>query len=316
MPSNQYGLSHVDISGHISAVSITGITDVRFSSNLSEVVQSTDGSLDPRFAAAMTQVSRIRFRTNDIRGALDVAGFNGMDISGDAGLSDTLQFNFKKRAPGGTFVGEEGFVIGMVAGILIPIQCRVSHGQIAEIEMEAIPVYDGVNVPFILELAAASTVGNTPTRLWTVGPWYINGVLLEGIRDFTINFGLDVELLEADGMPWPSRVAIKQRRPSFECSTYHLDQVDKDTLAMIGQARGAGVVTRAFLRRKLEGGANTADGTIGHIRFDVAEGRISMQDLGSGHPESAMCRIGVTPTKTGSTDSIAVNTNVVIGTGA
>jgi len=312
MASTQYGLSIVEPLGHINGI-IGGITDVRVESGLTEVVQSTDGSIDARFVAAMTQVSRIRFKTNDIRGALEVAGFNGAPFSA-ADTITALAFYFRKRLAGGAFEGGEGFIAYMFNGILVPIGLRAAHGQIAEIEIEAIPVYDGTILPLQLDTGVPVSVGNTPSRLWTVGPWYVNGTLLEGIRDFSLDFGLDVELLEADGIPWPTKASIKQRRPRFECNTFHLDAVDKDVLALIGQARSG--VTRAFLRKKLEGGANTPDGTIGHIRFDVAEGRIAMQDLSDGHPDSAMCRIGVTPTKTGATDPIAINVNVVIGTGA
>lgn len=312
MASKQYGLSFVEVIGASPDPQITGITSVRFNSNLSEITPSSDGNINPTLAMAMTQSSRIRFTTNDIKGALDVAGFNGLAI----GTTVTpMGFNFRARLAGGQYDPNDGFSIVMPSGLLIPIGLRASHGQVAEIEMEAIPVStDGVAAPLALDSGIVSTVGNTPTRVWTIGPWYINAVLLEGIREFNLEFGIDVELLEADAIPWPTQASIKQRRPTFSCQTFHLDQVDKDALALIGQIRSG--VTRAFLRRKGTGAANSPDATANHIRFDVAEGRISMRDVGAGHPESASVAIMVTPTKTGSTDPIAVNTAAAINTGA
>lgn len=314
MPSNQYSLSLVELVN--GPANIAGIQSCQINSAIEELILSSDGNVDPGFGSGMTQAPRITFTTTDIKTALDNIGMSGLPF-GPLGFTVIgVTLHFRRRDPGGIHAsGSTGFAVLMSKGLCIPRRLSASHGEVARIEIEVVPIYDGVNPVMIVESAVASGfIANSPTVAWTIGPWYVNNTLLEGLRDFSLDFGIDLELNQSDGFPWPQGVSIKQRLPRFEGQTYHLDQADKDALAVIGAATTS--VTRAFLRKKAQAGGNVADGTAQHIRFDVAEGRVQIEDLGSGHPDSAMARVRVTPTQTGATSILAINTAAAIGTGA
>lgn len=310
MPANQYGLSMVRFGGATPA-DIGGIKDWRLDNGIAEIVESSDGEVDPRFAASMTQAQKVRFRSTDIKAVLDLIGVGGRSFVA-AGTYTSCSFHFRKRAAGGIYSGGSNeFVISGTVGLAVPVSVRASHGQLAEIEVEIEFVSDGTNPPLAADTGAtlpAFTFG--PTQMWTIGPAYLNATLVEGLQDMTVDFGIETEPVKGDGFPWPTQVSIKQRRPSMRFDTFHLDAVDDDVIALIGQARSGS--TRLFLRKKAEGGANVADATTQHIRFDVAEGRIHMESLGASHPNSALTQVVITPTHNGSVDSVVVNTAVAV----
>lgn len=292
-------------------VDIGGILDFRLNNGISDVVQSSDGEVDPRFAAAMTQAQSIRFRSTDIKAVLDLIGINGQKFQ--AGHTYTsFSFYFRKRSSGGIYAstGNE-FILSASTGLAIPVSVRAAHGQVAEIEVEVFPVSDGTNPPLVADVnQSMPAFAFGPTQLWTCGPAIVNNTLVEGVQELTVDFDIRHEYVQGDGFPWPTQVSIKQRQPMMRFTTFHLDAVDDDVIAVIGQPRSGN--TRLFLRKKTEGGANVADGTAQHIRFDVAEGRIKMEDIGASHPESARTQVTIVPTYNGSTDIVAINTAAAV----
>lgn len=290
---------------------IGGIKDFRLDNGISEIVESSDGEVDPRFAAAMTQAQKIRFRSTDVKAVLDLIGVSGRAFA-TGGTYTSFSFYFRRRSAGGIYTasGSE-FILTATTGMAVPVGVRVSHGQIAEVEVEVTLVSDGTNPPLAAD--SNSTIpafAFGPTQMWTCGPAYLNAVLVEGVQDLSVDFNIELETIQGDGFPWPTQVSLKQRRPMLRFSTFHLDAVDDDVIAVIGQVRSGN--TRLFLRKKSEGGANVADATAQHIRFDVAEGRIKMDNIGIGHPESALVSISITPTHNSAVDSVVVNTAAAV----
>lgn len=301
-------------------IDIGGIVDWRLDNGIAEIVQSSDGEVDPRFATAMTQAQRIRFRSVDVKKVLDNITQNGLKFQTGATQTSCAMY-FRKRAPGGIYVGTTNdFIISATTGLAIPKMVRGNHGQIAEVEVEIIPVSDPATGLAPLTADTGQTLpGFTfgPTQLWTVGPAFYKTTLqvgvttIEGVQDLEVDFGIEVETVQGDGFPWSTQVSIKQRRPKMRLTTFHLDHADDDAgLDLIGTPRNGN--TRLFLRKKAEGGANVADGTAEHIRFDMAQGRISVDTLGASHPESARLGLNFTPSFNSSVDQIVVNTAAAV----
>lgn len=321
MASNQYGLSMIELTGTGAAV-IGQIAEVTLDPGLDDLIQSLSGDIDPTFSTVPEQNLKIRFKTTAIKVALDLIGIGGILIGGT--VYSSINFYLRKRAPGGEYATGAASVykIGCTSGLIVPIQTSGTQGAISDIEYELTPLSDGVNVPIALTAVAALPAAFTAAAAavadaWTLGPWYIDGVLLESMREFTLDFGIELEQIRGNGIIWPTQVSIKQRRPQLQGKLYHLDMAS-DTVAagnvsLLGKLSPSASVTRAFLKKKVQGGGNELDATALHIRFDISEGRLSITDLGATHPESAMMGLSIKPTKLSANAIVTVNTAAAIG---
>lgn len=294
-----------------AATVIRQITNVALDPAVQEMLVSGSGRIDPEHASVASQIPMMRFTTTAIKTAIDAAGVSGLKIDQ---TNDTNQmiFQFQRRAQGGTFdTGSSHTKLTIKRGLLKPVTVNASQGDTpATIEYELVCLYDGANAPVIIETDQA-LVDKSPaiSDVWTVGPWWVNAALVDGIQDFTMNFGINHNAPLGSGEVWSQLAYIQSRAASMTCTSLDTSPI-VSAVGLLGIARSGS--TRAFLRKKAQGGANVLDATAEHIRFDVAEGRITTQNYGSDHQGDATIGLLVTPTFNGTNDPIAVNTAAAV----
>ncbi len=317
LPGRIFGLAPVQVTGS-APTTIDGLSSLQINNGLNRIVHSADGEVDPKFSTTAFNEPRIRFRTCALKTVLDLA-ILGRSIP-DSTIITALNFFFRQRAPGSTYqpASLAHCKFALTKGILIPVQLRGTHPNIVECECEGVAVSDAGNAP--LSFDAGQTLPNfTPVAdvgaLWTVGPVYINGELLENIFDITVDFGIELELMQGSGFPWPTQVSIKSRMPKITLTTKNIEALDKDAAALaiaaVGQPQSG--VCSVFFRKKLQGGANVPDGTTGHIKIKLFQCDITWTDVAGQHPESPTATIVITPTKDDDINEIlAINTSTII----
>ncbi len=305
--SDVYGLYAVSIGSTV----IRQITNQAFDPAVQEMLVSGSGQIDAEHASVSSQVAMMRFTTTELDVAIGAAGVIGLKID-EANDSNQMVFQFRRRAQGSTYAsGSVNVKMTVKLGLLMPVTVNAAQGDTpASIEYLLVCIYDGTNDPIIIEDDAA-LVDKTPaiSKVWTVGPWYVNGNLVDIIQDFTMNFGINHQAPLGSGNVWPTLAYIQSRNPSMTCTGLDLAPAIED-IGLLGVARSG--ITRAFLRKKAQGAANVAANVAEHIRFEVAEGRITTQNASVDHQDDANLGLLVTPTFDGTNAPIVVNTASVI----
>ncbi len=299
---------------------IKQIIDQRVDPRIQRLVESGDSDVDPSFVATIRQEPRVRFTTTDIKGALGLCGISGLKIPSGGSNDQPLDLWFAKRTVGDAFAaGSVHTRVRVNAGLLVPRPMSVSLGQRATIEYELICISaDGDASPFVIEKnQALPSLTTGVTGLWTVGPWYLNGVLIDDesvgptVSPVT-GFGFDpgIAVNTTGGKVYPTLAYIASRNPTLSMTTLDVDQVASATIPIGGEARSS--VTRAFLRGLVAGGAIAADNVASHIMFDVTGGQIAVDALSAVHQGEAGAQVVVTPIKVSGSAIVIIDTARVI----
>lgn len=298
----------------IGATVIDQILSQNIDPGLTEMMESGDSSLDNEHVSASAQTATIRFGTSAIAEALDAAGVSGLVID-EANDSNGIDLWFRKRAMGGGFESGEDLLMVVNLGILVPVTLTANHPDRAEIEYVLHLVWDGTNDPVtITKDQTVAALAPTITDIHTIGPWWINNTQLLGMRNFSVNFGLNVATKSSDGDVWPRSAHIESRGASMTGSSSDLAILDDVTgLGIMGIVQSGGQFgIRAFLRKKEQGAGVLIDGNAQHIRFSVAEGRVSPSDFGGDHQADGTVGLLVTPSYDGTNQPIVYTKDVAV----
>lgn len=264
---------------------------------LTEMMESGDSSLDNEHVSASAQTATVRFRTSAIAEALDAISVSGLVID-EGNDSNGIDLWFRKRAMGGGFKSGEDLLMVVNLGILIPITTTATHPDRAETDCLLHLVWDGTNAPIVItKNQTAPALSPTIAAIHTIGPWWVNNTQLLGMRNMTVNYGLNVATKSSDGDVWPRSAHIESRGASMTGSSSDLAILDDATgLGIMGVVQSGGQYgIRAFLRKKELGAGVLADNEAEHIRFSVAKGRVSPQEFGGDHQGDALTGLLVTP---------------------
>lgn len=154
----------------------------------------------------------------------------------------------------------------------------------ARIALRVVPIYNGSNaiIQMPAEAIPASAAQVAP---WTLGPIWINGAQLSGVKSMAWANNVQVEKQAADGEAVPTYVTIKQVKPVITIET-----LDLRTVA--GYAAEGVAVTdlQIYLRRRKPSLLNYADGDAQHIKLTAANGSLKWK-RSAGSPSSATVEI-------------------------
>ena len=295
---------------------IDQITSQSIAPGLTEMLISGDGSLDNEHVSVSAQDPTITFRTTAIQEVLDALSVSGLVIA-EEGSSNGIEAWFLKRAKGGGFeAGAEHLRLLIDSAVMVPMTATATHPEAAEIECTLHVIWDGsANNPIQIDKdQALPNFSPSITDVFTIGPWWVNGTKLVGMRDFAVDFGLQVEVQSSDGEVWPRSAHIMSRGASMTGTTLDMAILDDTVgLGIIGEVQSGGEFgIRAFLKKKEQGAAVHADASTEHIRFSIAEGRISPSDGSATHPSEGTVGLLVTPTSDGVHNPVAYATDVAV----
>lgn len=309
MAANIYSIYGVRFDTGAATTDIGQITSSRIDPAIAEAIEGGDGKVDAEFAAVLRQRPRIEFRTRQIAALLGVVGLDGFGFDdGSDGKNVTLYL--RQRKHGGTFNDSSAAIkCAVLKGLAVLRGINVAQDGLAEATVEIVPVStDGIAAPIAVTTGQALAGTFATSQLYSMGPVYIDGNAVEGFMDLAVDTGIEVSDTASDGHIFAVHACITRRRPSISGRTLHADVLS--TLGFSGKARAGN--TRAFLRQMVEGGVRAVDGSATHIRFDIAEGRISPRDFGGSDGDHVGAGVMITPTQTGGTAVIAISTTAAI----
>jgi hypothetical protein len=281
---------------------IDEITNHRVATQIQRMMRTVGGEVEPKFVCIGEQRPSIFFTTLALARALAAVGADGLTLSAAA------NFWFQKMVvDSGTRAGALSHLkLTVNAGIIVPRTLRAAQGDYATLEYECACRYNGTNEP-IVPLASQSLTG-TPAvdEKFTVGPVNINGAALDGIKETTIDFGLQLLLEVSEGDIWPTFIAIMERAtPLITIRT--TDALAFNTLGLDGVAQGA-TDSEVYFRKKAADGGNELDATAEHIKVSIDAGMVTVDEVAGDYPGVLESVVHIVPVYDGTNALFAVST--------
>lgn len=293
-----------------SGILLDGVQNQSLALGLNTLQMKADGELDPQFLATMSQAPTASLTIAKIAQALAVIDHDGLFLPSGAGAFTTLELFYKlKEKPGGEFqTGAVHKKLILNQGAIIPRTLNVPDDETATYDMDIIATADGVNDPFVLAESVALGGAGILDELFTLGPVKINGTTLEGVQNFSLDFGIEDVSFRADGDVFPKRVNIIARRPNLTITVADINQLFD--LGLVGTNISADIVV--FLRALSKTTTRIADATTAHIRITIGAGRVSVDSLGGGDAENQIAQLASPIVKPTANDILQIATGVVI----
>lgn len=265
------------------AAFVSQVTNARVMTGINVQKGIPSGLPGARFIYNMNQMLEASFDTTQVKSVLDACGTSPQLVSCGSGNTD---YYFKQTTNLASRVDDattSHVRLRAPKAVLIPQSISASDGQPASISVRMINTFDGTNAPLV---GAAAALAGTPSHAenFTLGPASINGTLIGGIQDCTINFGISTIEKRGDGELYLSHVCEKETLPTVTIRTLG------SPWATYG-INGTALTSMSVWFRKCLETARTADATAEHILFTATAGLFVIEETGGGGNEPVITTI-------------------------
>ena len=253
----------------INDVHIGGIMSSSCSTGLQTIRQVESGELYPTYVTTNAMAPGGTFTTRAVSTALGVMGDGGVALSSP----ESASFYFRKRGPLGTAAGSVHRSFYFENGVCLPRILSIPYQGNATLSADVIPVStDGTTSP-----VTVSAVDGLPTvtdlalqyALYRVT---VGGVVLGGIQNVNVNFGIGVGVFSENALIHNLVVAADSVMPTIEISGY--DPMGVTTANILG---GAATLANTVIELKER---NTAIASLAHVKIAL-NGLWTAVDLGN-----------------------------------
>lgn len=300
--SNVFTLREIVLTGPASGNNITQVSQRSLNTNLSLAINRAAGDPAPGYVAVMKQEPMISWTTTEIGRTLTNVNYaTGLAVGSDVTCT-AADFYFAKVQDRGTRqTGSTKMKVATSRGLIVPRILSVQQGGEGTISLEYFNVTtDGSTSPWTISTGQAAGVATPSTdQKWTLGPVTINGTQVNGVQGWSLDFGLTVEPIFADGGVFPLFCWIKEANPIFKIQTN--DPVNLSTFGISGARLSS---TTKFYMTKIDGSSGVtrvAAGTGEHVCLTAATGHAGTDGITTSSSDAGDCEITVTPTTSGGT---------------
>lgn len=249
-----------------SDVLISGITSQNLQLNSQVDQEITSGNVYPAWYGLSGQNPGGQFGTHHVATALAAIAGLGLDIST---LATGLALWLQKHAKGGTRAGAASHRKFLCQeGMVVPRTLSVSDGpgQHAIVTFEIITTFDGTNNPWVLSESQTLPNAEPDDERFALGPMTVGGKSLTQVRQFDIDFGINVVTERGDGDIWPTYASIETIAPSITLRGIDPEWFKDANIPLAGLA-ATHANTTLYLRKRAAGGTFVANGTAQHVKF-------------------------------------------------
>lgn len=299
----------IRISGS-SAFQIDGVDPQQVDFGTEVTLLYAAGAVDPTRAAVLKVQPKISFTATDIKAMLDAGiWIDGFAIPQSTVYTTVDLYATKSVESSIRATSTNQMRYRVTTGVIIPRTLTVQQGQAAKLACDIIPVYDGTNAVIIPATGVALPATPVIDECWTLGPALFNGTEFDGLQGWTLNFGIEEEIIYANGIVYPVRVHIKRRKPMFE-----FDLKDESSVATHGiNGVPQGATDSVFwLRKVVDNSVTTAEDQAEHISLTVDDGILTVGQWGGGNDASHSGKLTYTPKFDGTNAVIVKDTAAAI----
>lgn len=289
-----YTLSHLLLDGSSDTV-IDQIQSHSLDTGIQYLLESTDGLPVNTAATIGSLTPKFSFSSSKIKTLIDTFGIGGYHIGNESeGNNVDLKAWFQLMARGGARAASGHKMLTISRGLAVPVSLTAGQNAIASMgfDVQAFDP-DGVNSPIGMSTAALSGTLSL-NQMFKAGPATANGTLINGVRDIRYDFGFQLSVQIADGLPYPTWVSIILGQPVITLTVFDLgicETIDEEGEAITS-------TTKFYLRKLTRGGGIVADGTAEHIEFTINDGMVSWENPSANQGQESTVTVKFTPTAT------------------
>lgn len=271
--------------------------------------ESTSGQPFVSHLSITSQKPSVSFTTLAITAALDALTAVGKSV-GD--MAAGVNLYAQKRQRGGIRAGVgEHTKYHFHDGLIHPGQLTCEHGADASLTAMLIAIYDGVNLPLIVQHNQNLPAGMDETQRFSLGPVYIGGVLLSQVESLEIDFGIRAAASGSDGEVYPTFVSIDDVKPEIVIRGSAVDWVDAAKVPLTGLS-AAHATTKIYLRRRQTRAMYYGDGVATHVKFTAAGMAYIDSPMDGSGIDPANCTIRFPLDYDGTNYPLVVSTDVMV----
>ena len=290
-----------------SDFNLDGVTDVGVNPEVAQRILYGAGQHLATHVHVHAVTPMINFTTTDLATALtNIDPDTGMAIDSGGSAFDLLTMLFTKKQNLGTRGGDSAhFSVTVNLALVVLRSVTLEQGGVAKAQIEIHVIYDGTNDPFVY--AQTVTLPHVPSidEAFTLGPFNINGSLVDAFDRVTINYGNRVNAVFAGGALYPEHVNIDEHGPTIELYTKDVGVLDD--YGLLGTAISASDVV--FYAKKYANESNyVANGTAEHIKFTLDKGIVVPASASGMNNVDAEAQLVITPIYDGTNDPIVMDT--------
>lgn len=232
------------------------------------------GHIQPLFRGIPAYKPSVGFKCTQLATLLAECGLYGAALTGN---TDCL---YRKTVPFGTREALASTVhtqIRLHDAFMAWRGLTARHQGIASADVMISALFDGTNAPMAATAGVALTgINPAAGEYFALGPVSVNGTVLSGVQEATIDMGLEFIEAGSASEAYPSFIAVRAVNPTITLRGLDLGW---GTYTAGGTAISACIV---YLRRLTADGNYVADATATHIKFTGTNGLITIDSTGGG----------------------------------
>lgn len=268
----------------IGAVTVNNIDSATPSPGVESIIRMVGGSVDPQLIAMAFADPQVKLASHDVQAILQgISAFNGLAFSAAA-------VQYQARLQGGEFQGAGSHVkLTSTLGFahVVDFGAVQDDKEGADININYWALFDGTNLPIVVNLAQSLTGSPAVTALHALGPVVLEGSQLVGVTKWRYTSGIEYRVKRGDGDLFARVGSIVARKPTIEIECLNLSVLG--VLGAFQLAATSGVV--CYLQKAVAGGGRVPYGTTGHIALTATAGKYKVTDIGVDKDGDAMSKI-------------------------
>lgn len=243
-----------------SSVAIDEIRNARWNAGIQSLLERPAGHVHPMFRANQSQKPTLEFATNQLSTLLAVVGVGG------ASLAATQSYFKLANTTGNVARATTSHKrITINSSVIYWTSIRLSHNGAGEANCVIACNWDGTNDPFVYTGGVALNGNPTSGEWFGAGPVSINGTLVPGIQEITINSGIKLTQEGGESDLWDTFTGIEMTEPSVTIQTKEM--TNWATLGLTGLALNGSTGLVFYARKFAANGSRVANATQQHISF-------------------------------------------------
>lgn len=297
-----------------------GIRNLRYNSQLTEVMEACGLNIDPDFLAVAEQTPAFETDFVELDGFINPATINGLqsavswgDTGDDAANKFRAQFaQFEKYKGRFSTASTKHTILTAKRGMAYLKSFRASRRSVASGVLRILPLWNGTDDIVTPAQDVAGLTFSAITSLFTVGPFLWNGTAVGTVTDISFDQGDEIEYAGAGGTEWPDFAAFAGRKPEFTITCKDVPQLVVQTITGAAQsATDSEIYLRGLERNK----KRYANATAKHIKLVLDEGRVAIESISAENRKSADLVLKVMPAFDGTNNIIVPTIDTTIPAG-
>lgn len=299
-------LCAIDVDGTI----VGGVTSQNILNEAELRATGRSGEVYARQQHLVGQAVRAPFSTENVMTLLDLLTGTGPSLDID-GLTNGIALYAQKLADGSTRAGAGSHKkYTFHDGIAVARTLDCAHRGDFSLAAEVVATWDETN-----DLLVIADSQNAPTipdaARFSIGPVTLESLLLTGVTNVNLDFGIEVRTLGSDSDVWDSQCAILTIKPVLTIQGINVDWLKSDVIPLIGKEI-THTNTSIYLRKRLAGGTWVADETEEHVLLTMAGRAIVSEPFNASEDGNADVTVRVEGVYDGTNAPVAVSTGVAI----